>query len=147
MNWHIKAVKLLTELVERLNLQVRLYGDSPMSQETMHLRRDLVNLHDYYLYAVLDATKDTAQNLINLLSQLEQQAVEQGDKFHASFFFTLAELLAVKYDMQFGEKKTDRRDFDRNLNDTRNKYGLGEVGGSVENQEQVRKAKLTGYVV
>lgn len=141
---HSKAVKLITKLSERINAQFKNPGTTELSSEPMTV---LADLRDYYLYEVLDATRERAPGLINLLWRLETQSDQQGDRFHAGFFFTLAELLKVKYEIGGWGEKIKRQDFERSFAVTRVKLGLGEVRQSSANEELIRKARLSGYVV
>jgi hypothetical protein len=139
---HSKALKVMTKLREQIFAYYEGNRTIPLD-----LCRDATNLHAYYLYAVLDATKETAPTLVNLLMALGQQTVQQEDRFHDGFFAALAELLKVKFEMERLGKKIKRQDFERSFSETKRKYGLGEARKSVQNDELIRKAQLTGYVV
>jgi hypothetical protein len=127
ISWHTKAVKLLTKLAQLVYVHLETYGMNPISRETLNLCTDLENLHDYYLYEVLDATKETAPSLFILLLRLGQQAYQQEDPCHSAFFLALAEMLKVKCELGTRGEKIKRNDFERSFNETAKKYGLGLV--------------------
>lgn len=119
---HSKALKVMTKLRELIFAHFEGNRTIPLG-----LCRDATNLHDYYLYAVLDATKETAPSLVDLLMLLGEQTVQQEDRFHDGFFAALAELLKVKFEMERLGKKIMRKDFERSFSETKRKYGLGQV--------------------
>jgi hypothetical protein len=137
---HVKALKVMSKL-RRLIFS---YPEDNEGYRTVpvDLCRDAANLRDYYLYAVLDATEKTAPKIVNLLRELGEQTVPLDDRFHDGFFAALAALLEVKFEM-----KVKRQDFERSFAVTRVKLGLGEVRQSPANEELIRKAGLSRYVV
>jgi len=120
---------------------------SPVREETIALLLEETNtLVVYYMLKVLDATKETAPILIQLLLQVADQLRQRGDPFYAGFFVALADLLDVKFEVgAFGEK-IDKQKFEQQLTQTIEKYGL-EAQELEEKRELNRKTSPTGYVV
>ena len=139
-DWHSKAVRLLTNLAQ----VIPTYVGNP--QETSTLYTDFANLHDYYVYEILDATKATAPRLINLLSHLGQQSLQQNDPAHSVFFLTLMDFLKLKFEIGLPRDGTKRRDFERSFKETTRRLGLGEIRMSTENDDLIRKTRITSYV-
>ena len=145
----------VAELIAKLNavasammLVHSSYGStSPVREETIALLLEETNtLVVYYMLKVLDATKETAPILIQLLLQLADQLRQRGDRFYAGFFVALAVLLDVKFEVgAFGEK-IDKQKFEQQLTQTIEKYGL-EAEELEEKRELNRKTSPTGYVV
>ena len=145
----------VAELIAKLNavasammLVHSSYGStSPVREETIALLLEETNtLVVYYMLKVLDATKETAPILIQLLLQLADQLRQCGDPFYAGFFVALVDLLDVKFEVgAFGEK-IDKQKFEQQLTQTIEKYGL-EAEELEDKRELNRNTSPTGYVV
>jgi hypothetical protein len=118
-----KTLTLLTKLQQALHADVEIHGG--LSLEGLQLCTDYAILNEHYVYEVLDATKEAALSLIDLLSQLKDQAIAQGNPIHYVFFFTLAAVLKVKYEIGAPWERVKREDFERSFSETRDKYRLG----------------------
>lgn len=115
--WHSKVVNLIVRL-DRLAKQDLSRGQ--LADEAT----DLANFRDYYMYQVLDASRDQAASLATLFEQLQARCDAQGDRFHTGFFFTLAQLLSLKFQVGIPGEKITRNDFEKSFAETRRKYGL-----------------------
>lgn len=148
---HSRAAELIAKLNALVSAMMFVHstvgGPDPVPEETMILALDAGNLIAHYMYEVIDATKETVPNLIQLLLQLTEQLRHEGDPFYAGFFFALAELLSVKFEVGDFGKKIDRQKFERSLKQTVEKYGLGQATESKARRAQNRKTQPTGYVV
>jgi hypothetical protein len=108
------------------------------------LSDDAGTLLNHYLLEVVDATKETAPNLIQILLELMEQLQQREDSFYAGFFFALADLLHVKFELEVLGKKIERQEFERCLKQTVEKYRLEQHEQSKE--EPNRKTLHTSYV-
>jgi len=60
----------------------------------------LADCRDYCFYLVLDILEEESEDVTEIVEQLmkcEAYASGKGDRFHNGFFFTLSQLLAIKY--------------------------------------------------
>jgi hypothetical protein len=148
---HNRAAELIAKLNALVSAMMFVHsaagGTDPVPEETMILALDAGNLIAHYLYEVMDATKETAPNLIQLLLQLTEQVRQSGDPFYAGFFFALAELLSVKFELGDFGKKIERQKFERSLKQTVEKYGLGQAKESKARPALNGRTQPTGYVV
>ena len=147
---HTRAAEIIAKLNALVSAMLLVHstvgGPDPVPEETMILALDAGNLIGHYMYEVIGATKETAPNLIQLLLQLTEQLRHEGDPFYAGFFYALAQLLDVKFEVGDVKAKIQRRQFERRFKQTIEKYGLGQVE-SKDRRVLNQKALSTGYVV
>jgi hypothetical protein len=100
-----KLVMVDVKCPKKLSDQILRYG-AMISRELSETGRTddgkariLADLRDYFMYLALRAEKDEADELIQLFEQLERRADRANDQFHAGFFFTLAQLLSLRYEV------------------------------------------------
>jgi hypothetical protein len=87
--------------------------------------RILADLRDYFMYAALRAGKEEARGLVSLLTELEARADKAHDRLHAGFFFTLAQLLSLRYTIaEFPGEKISFEDWHRSFEETLRKLGI-----------------------
>ena len=87
--------------------------------------RVLANLRDYFMYSALRASRDEAEALVKSWEELEARADKAGDRFHAGFFFTLAQLLSLRYGIShLPSEKVTFEDWCRSFEETLRRLGL-----------------------
>jgi len=88
----------------------------------------LADCRDYFIYKALDnlkAPRDEAKEFVRRMEEFERECERYGDRFHAGFFFTLAQLVSVAREIPMlpGER-ISREEFERSWRRTREKLGL-----------------------
>jgi len=142
----VKLINSLNTLISAMMVVHQYAGDAePVPEETATLVTDFERLLDFHLYEVLKATTETAPSLVDLLLYLAEQLRQRGDLFYAGFFFALGHLLDLRLATQGSEN--DRREFERSVKQTVEKYGLARAGHAKEKlRESNRKIQPARYV-
>lgn len=87
--------------------------------------RCLADLRDHFIFACLRVEKPEAREFVDLLEQLESRMGKAGDRFHAGFFFTLAQLLSLRFEIaRLPGEKIGYEDWKRSFKETLRKLGI-----------------------
>jgi len=87
--------------------------------------RCLADLRDYFMYATLRADREKAHELIKQLEECEERADKAKDRFHAGFFFTLAQLVSIRFEVaRLPGEKVSYENWHRSFKETLRKLGI-----------------------
>jgi len=117
------AVRLADEILRyRRVISEELYEKGRVDPEDARI---LADLRDYFMYLALRADESASRELVNLFEKLEAQAEKAKDRFHAGFFFTLSQLMSLRYEIARlpGEKITFEEWY-RSFEETLRKVGI-----------------------
>jgi hypothetical protein len=103
----MESVNLLDLAKQVVRLQKDIYsGHSITGERDPNKARLLTGCKDYCSYLILDMLEGEGEDAKEIIEQLlacEVYCNAEGDRFNASFFHTLVELLSVRYNITLSE--------------------------------------------
>lgn len=81
---------------------------------------DRTNIKDFFMFLTLDVFRmgdvKTAERYIELFERYESMCSIKSDEFHSGFFFTLAQILSLNFDVNvLKDEAIDRKSFEESF--------------------------------